>query len=440
MSNRTLPLKLRSIKPIYLILTLAILTRLGWALFSPALPTSDFGWYESRAVEIIKGHGYSVGGISTAHRLPGYTLFLAGIYAVFGESLLAAKLANVLLGTISVYLTYLLSRKTFSVHIALVAATMVAVTPSLILYAALLASENLFTPLFLSSLLLFLQYLRTGKQTYTFFSGIMLGLTVLIRPAVLLLPGSWLLYLFFKRQTLKTIAAQAVLLGLPIVLCLVPWAVRNYARLNHFIPLSTDAGSVLLISFNENSTGRYSVPEEHRIIDERAREMGWDEYQRGRALQEEALRFIQKRPGRALMLAPLKVFQLFRDDVSGVTWNFEATSRPLPHWLWWALLVIAQSYYMIIIGLALATLFFRKSLKRYPWHGLLFTPVLYWIAFHLVFFGDDRYHLPILPIIIVFGAFGLVQIVESARTKGTSRFSTQPHSEEDTDNRPSGEP
>jgi 4-amino-4-deoxy-L-arabinose transferase-like glycosyltransferase len=439
MSNRTLPLKLGSIKPIYLILTLAMLTRLGWVLFSPALPTSDFGWYEGRAIEIVEGRGYSVGGTPTAHRLPGYALFLAGIYAVFGQSLLAAKLANVLLGTITVYLTYLLVRKTFSVHIAFVAATMVAVTPSLILYTALLASENLFTPLFLSSLLFFLQYLRTRKQSYTFFSGTMLGLAVLIRPVVLLLPSLWLLYLMCKQQTLKTVAAQALLLGLPSILFLVPWTVRNYALLDHFIPLSTDAGSVLLISFNENSTGRYSVPEEHRIIDGRAREMGWDEYQRGRALQEEALRFIQKRPGRAVMLAPLKVFQLFRDDVSGATWNFEETSRPLPRWLWWALLVIAQGYYMIIIGLALATLFFRKSLKRYPWYGLLLTPILYWIAFHLVFFGDDRYHLPILPIIIIFGAFGLVQIVESLPSEGASRRSIWPDSQENTDNLYSGE-
>ena len=120
------------------------------------------------------------------------------------------------------------------------------------------------------------------------------------------------------------------------------------------------------------------------------------------------------------MLAPLKVFQLFRDDVSGVTWSFEETSRPLPRWLWWSLLAIAQGYYMIIMGLALVTLFYRKALKSYPWYGLLPTPILYWIGFHLVFFGDDRYHLPILPIITVFSAFGLTQIVGSLPEKRTS--------------------
>jgi 4-amino-4-deoxy-L-arabinose transferase-like glycosyltransferase len=440
MSSRIWPSKLKSITPIYFVLTLAVVTRLAWVLFSPALPTSDFGWYENRAVEIIEGRGYSVGGVPTAHRLPGYVLFLAAIHYVFDRSLLAAKLANVFLGVLTVYLTYMIALKTFSKRIALVAAIMVALTPSLILYAGLLASENLFTSLFLSSLLAFLQYLHTRKQSYTLLSGITLGLAVLIRPAVLLLPGLWLLYLLFKQEAIRRVAAQAALMGLPIIVCLLAWTVRNYVRLERFIPLSTDAGSVLLISFNESSTGRYSVPEEHRIIDERAQALDWDEYQRGRALREEAVSFIQKHPARALMLAPLKVFQLFRDDVSGVTWNFEDTSRPLPRWLWWSLLAIAQGYYMIIMGLALATFFYRKALKSYPWYGLLLMPIIYWIGFHLVFFGDDRYHLPILPIITVLSAFGLTQIVGSRREKGTSRQSTGRDSKDKTSDLLPGEP
>jgi 4-amino-4-deoxy-L-arabinose transferase-like glycosyltransferase len=402
----------RGIKPIYVILAFAFLFRLGWVLYTPALPTSDFSWYNHRALEIVEGHGYSVGGTPTAHRLPGFSLFLAAIYLVFGRELLAAQLFNVLLGVLTVYLTYLLARKAFAEQVALVAGAVVALMPSLILYAGLLASENLATPLLLSSLALFLHGMRTSKMIYIFLSGILLGLTVLIRPATLLLPIAWLLYVFYRKRDLQMVGAHGLLLGIPIILCLLPWVVRNYLVFERFIPLSTDSGSVLLISFNADSSGRYSVPQVHQEISARAEKLGWDEYQHSQALQREAFDFVRQHPWRAIMLAPLKLFQLFRDDVSGVTWNFEETSRPSPRWLRTVLIVLAQGYYGLVLGLAFMAIVYHKSLRNTPWSGLLLTPILYWSAFHLVFFGDDRYHLPILPIIVIFSAFGALQIVD----------------------------
>ena len=209
---------LKPAQPIYLIIALAFLIRLGWIVFAPALPISDFAWYDQVAGQVVQGRGYSVGGSPTAFRVPGYPLFLAGIYMMFERSLFFAKLASVLLGTLTVFLVYLLGRR------------------------------------------------------------------------------------------------------------------RNYRVFDRLVPLATDGGINLLVSFNEKSVGRF-VPGVHAHIEERARQEGWDKEQLEQAILEEALDFIRRHPVRAIGLAPLKVFHLFRDDVSGVIWNFSETSRPLPQWL-----------------------------------------------------------------------------------------------------------
>jgi 4-amino-4-deoxy-L-arabinose transferase-like glycosyltransferase len=414
------PWSIVSAKPYYLILAAALVVRLGWTLLTPALPASDFAWYDEVATEIVTGHSYSVEGNPTAFRVPGYPVFLAGIYTVFGQSLFFARLANVLLGTLTVYLVYLLGRKTFSERVGLLASAIVAFTPSLILYSGLLASENLVIPLLLSSLLFYLEALQKHKTLYVWLSGLTLGLAVLTRPAVLLLPVFWLTYMFIKTHRMGKVLIHALVFGITIAACIVPWTVRNYRVFDRFIPLATDGGVNLLVSFNEKSVGRF-VPGVHAHIVERGRQEGWDEQQLEQAMLEEALDFVRRRPMRALALAPLKVFHLFRDDVSGVTWNFTETSRPSPQWLRWILLFTTQVYYLVVLALALTTAFYRKSLTAYAWYGLLLTPILYWIVFHLVFFGDDRYHLPILPIIAIFSAFSSSHLSENLKARWYQR-------------------
>jgi 4-amino-4-deoxy-L-arabinose transferase-like glycosyltransferase len=405
-----------TVKLILFILVLAFLVRLAWVLFTPALPTSDFKWYERVAAGLASDHGYSSGETPTAYRPPGYPLLLATIYRFFGRSLTAAQFANVLLGTLTVYLTYMLARRVFSENIALVASVMVALFPSLILYCGLTASENLVTPLLLLALAAYLCALQAQKAAYLVFSGIALGLATLTRPMMLLLPVALWIYSALKLRDLKRVTVCTGLLSGAMVLCILPWTLRNYAVFHRFVPVSTNSGFNLLISFSKHSVGEHVSGQTAGIVELGAR-LGWGEVQMDRAAQKEAIALIRDNPARAVVLAPMKVFHLFRDDVSGVVWNFTESARPSPRWLRWLLLLWAQGYYVLILCLALTTIVFRKSLKAYRWYGLFLTPVLYWIAFHLVFFGDDRYHLPILPLISIFGAFGALSIVEQLRVK-----------------------
>ena len=85
--------------------------RIGWMLAVDAAPMSDQLWYFERAVGMLNGEGYAVQGQPTAFWPVGYPAFLAGLFAVFGPSLEAAKIANLVLSGIAMVFVYRIARR-----------------------------------------------------------------------------------------------------------------------------------------------------------------------------------------------------------------------------------------------------------------------------------------------------------------------------------------
>ncbi|MEK7743947.1 MAG: glycosyltransferase family 39 protein, partial [Elusimicrobiota bacterium] len=79
----------------------------------------------------------------TAHREPGYPLLLAALYSVFGPRYWALCLLHALLGTASVWLIFLLGRRSFSAFTGLAAAALAAMNPQLLYYGAMARRETL---------------------------------------------------------------------------------------------------------------------------------------------------------------------------------------------------------------------------------------------------------------------------------------------------------
>lgn len=87
--------------PLLVILGLALLVRVGWILYTPGLPTSDFASYKSMAIRIAAGQGLP----TVVRHAPGYAIFLGGVFVVTGYNLLIAKIINALLGTLACWLS-----------------------------------------------------------------------------------------------------------------------------------------------------------------------------------------------------------------------------------------------------------------------------------------------------------------------------------------------
>ncbi len=173
-----------------LIVSVGLVIRVVWILMFQATPGDDALAYDNLAWRLANGQGYvDADGYSTAFWPVGYPAFLAALYVVFGHSWTAAGIANALVGTLSVILTYKLSREVLSSRLALLAAAAVALLPShVIAYTSTLRNETLHTALVLIVMIATSRLMRSPTWKNAALLGFMIGVSVYVRPILLLFP------------------------------------------------------------------------------------------------------------------------------------------------------------------------------------------------------------------------------------------------------------
>jgi hypothetical protein len=243
------------------ILLLACLLRTAAVAVLHENLTVDRDAYLAIAQNMLEGHGYcSTPGQPTAFRPPLYPLLLAACMACGGT--VAIGIAQILLGTATVWLTWLLSRQCrLSTQTGLFAATLVAVDPLLIHYSTQAMTETLST--FLAALLLVCLG-SAGRGIYRSVSvGMVFGLAALCRPSMWAFGGliavGWIATQFLNQRSPQdshaagrsTILVRAMLCAGAVAITLSPWVIRNTQQFGHPILMTTHGGYTLLLGNNE---------------------------------------------------------------------------------------------------------------------------------------------------------------------------------------------
>lgn len=225
-------------------------------------PANDAFEYDYLARSVAAGDGYPRSGYllqggPSAIRGPGYPYLLGGVYALTGDSIVAGRLADALLGALTVLLLYLIARRIWGRRIGLMAAAMAAVFPPLVLLSRELWSESLFIALELGAILCVLNFRRSGGALrWAATAGVLCGIAALTRNTALALLiciplGTWTARRPFRPRALLAPALVLACAGLAIA----PWAVRNEAQFGRFIPLTTSAGITAAGVYNSTSYG-----------------------------------------------------------------------------------------------------------------------------------------------------------------------------------------
>jgi tetratricopeptide (TPR) repeat protein len=150
-------------------------------------PLLDSAWYDARAKEVLEGDLLSRGG---SFRVPLYTYYLAGTYAVFGASPVAPVAIQFVLGGLTCGLVFLLGRRLFGTLAGALAGFFFA------FYRMAIYSDGevlpttlfiLFTLLTVHSILNFLDRQRTRDSAL---AGLFLGLAYLTRPEIFVIAGA----------------------------------------------------------------------------------------------------------------------------------------------------------------------------------------------------------------------------------------------------------
>lgn len=398
------------------VILVGLALRVAWVLWVSREPQGIFldpTRYLGYARQIADGNGMteSLTGDPTAYYPPGYPWFLGIVTWVSrpftDEPWLAAGLIQAVLGTVSIALVASVAKRLAGPVAALVAAVLYALYPNLIFHTGALLGETLYNVLFLAFLALLLSRpwdagFHPGRIVAC---GVLLGLAVMVRPISLaVIPVVVLCWLAARKDHRVTIRwTLALLLG--VVVCILPWTIRNEIRLHAFVPISTNTGDNLCIGHADGATGAFQPLEacetEYEFLDGLPAELGSDKEK-----QRIALRGMVDNIDREPWLLWRRTYYMWvRDgDHDGL---FAVQSYRQDRWMALPtearLIWIADRVYWVVVAAGLVGLV-QLARRREPEALVLVGSTLVTALIPLLFFGDQRFKVPVIPLLIIAAA------------------------------------
>lgn len=393
------------------ILLVSLWIRLDYIAKLEVTPISDMQDYDQRALRLVEEGTFVTGERHGAtYRAPGYVMFLASLYELFGHKYRLVYGVQALLSVATLYAIYLIGRRLFEAKVALLALLLAALYLPFIGYSGVLLTESLFLFLFLYALYSFLCGAEEGRVGWFLLAGGLFGLAALTRSIALLLPALCLIWLFWQRKTWRLPRAtwlHLCLMVLVMMLVITPWTIRNYAEQREWVLIDTTSGLNLLIGNNDRANGFfteaiYGVP-------------AYKEAMSGNRTDAEADR-IMKRGAKAWIVAHPQEF-------AELTWmRFKMYLSAQNDWLastykWNWIKIFSDNFYAryqwTLMSLGLIGAFFALWKER----NALFPTLVagYFLGAISFFFVQTRYQLPAMPFVILLAAFVLGELGRSRR-------------------------
>lgn len=377
------------------ILLLAVITSfvIGY-LTSPVLsydPFSDAKRYDDLAMSILNENEYPMThGVVTA---PGYPIFLASIYKVFGYTYSAVyMIQSILLGLLAfsvfnILKTYLRLNLFFSFLVIPV----IIAWPYFVLYENYLLTELLYTFLLILFVLWFLKASHNHSYGSSAISGLILGLAAHVRPIPLFLPlwigGIIILFLLIKKNLtyVKKIIPFLLLATFIFYLSVTPWTLLATKKAGSFTPIAgTLPGAIKKSSITFGHEWKiYKTPG----------------YEPGSEFSVKKL----------LMAKAKNIFRFWRSGASGV--QAENLMQKIPATKY--LLLLYRLIFYCIIGLFFYSLMFIKKEKAV---FLMWLVIVYVWALHSSLFPYPRHALTIMPLVIGLAIYSFSQIYQKITT------------------------
>ena len=417
---------------LWAVLLLAIVLRLGAGFYlgdslldRQQARVWDQVSYHALANSLLDGKGYTFEKFwypftpphtPTAHWSFLYPLYLAGVYALFGVFPLAARLIQALISaTLATWLFYRLGKRLFGEQVGVLAAGLGAVYAYFIFYDAALMTESFYILGVLGMLDLALviagdsrakQPGQARREIFTWILlGVVMGITTLIRQAILLWLPFLLAWIIWVRRGKTGFRwwQPAIALGILAVFIL-PWTIRNYRAYGAFLPLNSNAGYALY-SANHPDHGVHFDQDYAAPLPPELRSQGLNEAEWNTALTRRGLAFMIEDPQRYLLLSLNRVSIFF---------NF---------WLLPESSISGNLMRLLSFGLYLPFFVFGLLRSRSSWRkcSLIYLFVLVYSLMHILTWSSVRYRLPVDAALMPFAALAVVEIAERIKTTFTSR-------------------
>ena len=398
------------------ILILAAVVRIVYLIAYQNIPiwdqlTVDNYYHNHWAQSIASGNLF---GDTTYFRAPFYVFTLGALYALVGASLWAARLLGLVVGLVSIGLTWALGRKVFNNRVASTAALVQALFPVIIYFESELLLDSLFTMLLQATVYFLLCWQQTNRHHHAIAAGLFMGLAVITRPTALVLLPVILVYQLvvsdefrFRLRTLGT-----VWLLMPLVILVGTVFIRNIAVASDPVLISSQGGINFYIGNNEEADGVTARLPEPLGNNWRIAEISYlAELESGRKLRpgeissfwtSKAIGWISSHPLGFASLYIKKCFYAFTDRLLSNNRNLERFFADI--WL--------LHYNPLSFGWLLAFTVFGlvAGLAGNPRARFFLLLIAMYVALISLFFFNTRFRLPLLPYFILLAGYGLFAI------------------------------
>lgn len=364
------------------------------------------------AISLARGKGFGspflVPTGPTAWMTPVYPFLLAGILRYFGiytfQSFIAAVGLNILFSTLACVPIFYVGKRIGGEGLGLLAASLWAIFPN----ANLLTFESLWdasADSFLGASILWatlaLEAHPRPKMRHWIGYGLLWGIALMTNAtfeSLLPLLLGWIAYRLWKKGV-ESWARQASVSAFVIILCCVPWTVRNYRIFHALVPLRSVFGLQTWLGNNSETTPVW-LGTQHPIFNSKEREkyieMGEIAYMREK--RNLAIDFVLHNPGRVLELSVRRFITVWSGGTAYPIRDFFNN-----HDLWFRYVLL----FNIVAGIgALAgilLLWRARSEFTFPIAAVI---LIYPIPYYLTLV-EPRYRLPIDPLVMLMLAFTL---------------------------------
>lgn len=408
-----------------IIIFLAIVLRVGVAVYlgdvvdAPPLLT-DQRSYHGLGERVATGYGFSFARswypftppeTPTAHWSFLYSLFVAGVYFLFGVHPLTGRIIQAILGGLLLpWLTYRLATTALpksGPRIPLLAALCAAIYLYFVLYAATLMTETFYIAALLWSLERSLQianWLKTTNKPIPWSLigpfGLSLGIATLLRQAFLpwaVVVFAYLLLLAWQQKRLRVGVGGLFPAGIILVLSITPFTIRNYLVYNTFLLLNSNTGYAMYSAQHPLHGTQF---QEFTAAPLPADLPPGNEATYDRFLLKQGIQFVWDDPGRYILLSLSRIrayFEFWPTPDSSLINNIGRVGS-----------------FGLFLPFILYGLLISWPNKSFTHHNtILYLFILFYSLLHIFTWAMVRYRLPVDAVLLIFAAIALDALADA---------------------------
>jgi Flp pilus assembly protein TadD/4-amino-4-deoxy-L-arabinose transferase-like glycosyltransferase len=385
------------------------------------MPVMDALYHHQWALRLAAGDWI---GNEAFFRAPLYPYFLGIIYKVFGQNFLIPRLIQLIIGSLSCVLIWLIARNLFDRRVGLISGIIAALYGPFMFFEA----ELLITP-FIVFLGLYSIYLLIRNKF--FWAGLVLGMAAITRPNILIfiLFVPLLGYFFLKRGNHAGRNRSMLSIFVPwigVLLFVAPVTLRNWAVSKDFVVIASQGGVNFYIGNNPHSNGITAIVPGTRgtwwggyhdavRMAETASEKKLKPSEVSDFWFKQSFDFIRGQPfaWTKLMLRKTCIFWFGWEPPNNKDIGFFSRYSRLLSMLVWRCGIFIP--FGLLAPLALCGIF--ASLRKWRKHMFTFGFIFFYMISVIAFFVCSRFRIPVAAGLIPYASFFLVYMWRKIRER-----------------------